>query len=383
MCYPKPGPRCATYTRKRVAALEARTAEAAAAFATGEPSEGDPVGLARDLAAARDEHAESHTARHEAAVRINTMAEGADRVAAEADLAAAAARRAAKVAAYRATLSDQTGEDQSSEDQTTREDRVTVLVDIAVPAGVNPVEFVGELGEHELSHLGIFTATLADGRVVAHNTNGPNIVCPQCTGERDRQVNCAECAGRGMVGNVPYCPRNWDHVTEGLFLGGHDNQPGGGDARVSDQFDVVVSLYARDGYGPSDGVAHHTHEMIDGALDERDHDHIRRLATTVNEALDSNQTVLVRCLAGMNRSALVSGVALIQRGWTTDEAVSRMREVRSEYVLFNQHFVAFLRAEEARLASTRTRGRCTTCKGHQVFFGVPCETCAGSGYVAT
>lgn len=173
------------------------------------------------------------------------------------------------------------------------------------------------------------------------------MICPICCAVPTAQATCAECAGRGEVQSVPFCERNWDQITEGLYVGGHQTRPGGGDTRVGDQFDLVVSLYTRDGYGPSEGVPHLRHTMIDGDLDPNDHPHLDRLATRINDALDNNQTVLVRCLGGINRSALVAGLALLKRGWTTDEILTTMRAARSEYVLFNTHFVAHLRTQEA------------------------------------
>ncbi|GAB2733748.1 protein-tyrosine phosphatase family protein [Nocardioides pakistanensis] len=236
-----------------------------------------------------------------------------------------------------------------------------------------------EHGEHELAHLGIHTVTLPNGKVVAHNTNGPGVVCPACRGVRARQATCAECFGRGKVSNVPFCERPWDEVTPGLHLGGHDCQPGNGDCRVTDQFDVVVSLYTREGYGPDEHIPHHTHTMIDGPLSEQDHPHLHRLADEVVAAVQRGDRVLVRCQAGMNRSGLVAGLAMMKMGWSCDDAVARMRQARSDYVLFNAEFVAYLRQQEDTTRGGRTV--CGTCKGHGGFFGEPCTDCLGQGYL--
>lgn len=353
MCYPKPGPRCAGHLRSHINALETRRAAAATAFIEGHTDDGADT-LARELEHAREEYADTPTARRALIERIQSMPDGPEKSAAIDELEAATTRYRAKVAAYK------------HQQNTSKPPPLTV---------------VGELEAHELSHLGIYTATLSDGRVVAHNVNGPNVTCPVCQAEPAKQANCRECAGRGKVDNIPFCPRNWDEVADGLFLGGHDNQPDGGDARVTDQFDVVVSLYSRDGFGPNDGIPHYTHTMIDGDLDPADHEHVHRLADHVVEAMEQHKRVLVRCQAGMNRSGLVSGLALVKQGWTTDEVLDKFRTARSEYVLFNQSFVDYLRTQEAELAGQRSR--CTTCKGRRSFFGVTCEECDGKGYAAS
>jgi hypothetical protein len=204
---------------------------------------------------------------------------------------------------------------------------------------------------HELAHLGISTVHRSDGVTVARNNIGPGITCPFCHGEESRQEICSSCFGRGRILDVPFCPRPWDEVfstpTGGVIhLGGHDCQPSGGSCKVTDQFDVVVSLYSRTGWGPDRGVEHHTHTMIDGDLDPSDHERIHELADRVVEAAEAGKRVLVRCQAGMNRSGLVTALALVKMGWEPDDAMDHMRSQRSPYVLFNESFVDFVRSTE-------------------------------------
>lgn len=201
---------------------------------------------------------------------------------------------------------------------------------------------------HEIP--GIVVTTI-DGRLTALNQRGPDfdVICPVCTAHPDRQPDCAECAGRGHVTHVPYCARGWDEVVPGLFVGGHQCQPGNGepgtvgDVYAREEFDLVVSLY-RGGpqHGPGPGVEHLRHKMPDGPLDERDYEHVRRLADTVADRVMRGKTVLVRCQAGINRAALVAALAMTFMGWTPEAAIARIREVRSPYVLFNASFVDFL-----------------------------------------
>ena len=57
--------------------------------------------------------------------------------------------------------------------------------------------------------------------------------------------------------------------------------------------------------------------------------------------LESGQKVLAHCGMGFNRSALVAGSILVQKGMSGEEAVARIRE-RRPGALFNETFEAYL-----------------------------------------
>jgi hypothetical protein len=56
----------------------------------------------------------------------------------------------------------------------------------------------------------------------------------------------------------------------------------------------------------------------------------------------SGKRVLIRCQAGLNRSGIVMALVLIREGYSPEEAITVMREKRSEAVLCNKHFVSYL-----------------------------------------
>lgn len=350
MCHPKPGPRCAAHLTARLTKVNYDRDQAAAAGSITRVRELDATALA--LA---DELDETRTGQQRLAEQIQQQVSSKTRAILQARADAAAERHQQRLAALAAT-----------QPATVPEARTVSNIHGAV---------VGPLRDHELSHLGIYTATTEDGLTVAYNTQGPNVPCGGCHGERSKQATCSECSGRGAVDMVPYCDRNWDHINSGLFLGGHDTQPGGGSTVVTDEFDMVVSLYTRPDHGPDERVPHYTYEMADAPLEDRDYQAINYLADKVAEATQQNKSVLVRCQAGMNRSGLVAGLSLVKQGWTTDQVLDRMRNARSPYVLFNKSFVAHLRSQEAHV----TVRRCDSCSGQREFFGSPCPTCNGRG----
>ena len=220
----------------------------------------------------------------------------------------------------------------------------------------------------------IYWVILPDGTRTAWNAE--SIPCPVCKGDLDKMPDCAECKGRGAVDHVPYCDRPWDLIvrwTPGpgskeptggeLWLGGIHCQFGGkaggpgaagsyeseeGNAFPHDFFDVVLSLTNQPGYEPADGTDFHVYRIADADLDPGHHSKLDYLAERVETDVRSGKKVLVRCQAGINRSALVAGLTLLRMGLTVDEALAWMREARSPYVLMNRSFVAYLREVEAR-----------------------------------
>lgn len=147
---------------------------------------------------------------------------------------------------------------------------------------------------------------------------------------------------------IGYCTDGWNEITPGLWMGGHDRQGRHDEphyamtVRVADEFDLVVSLYQRDGCGPDVGVDHLYYSIPDGVLEPGDAVELEAIAERVAEAVRAGRRVLVRCQAGLNRSGLVTALTLIRLGHATNEAIDLIRERRSPDALFNGHFVAYL-----------------------------------------
>lgn len=153
---------------------------------------------------------------------------------------------------------------------------------------------------------------------------------------------------------VPYASTKWDEIVPGLFQGGHDYRNEFGRVRdvvVGDEFDLVISLYRRDGCGPGPNVVHHQCIVPDGMLLLEERNKIAKTAGIAAEAVEQGKRVLVRCQAGYNRSGLVVAMALMRMGWPANGAIEQIRTKRSEYALFNYHFLEYLREEEGRSTS--------------------------------
>lgn len=150
--------------------------------------------------------------------------------------------------------------------------------------------------------------------------------------------------------SVGFAARQWDLIwthpdSDGeLWLGGHDCLPFGGTCQPGSRFNLVVSLFRRYGQEPAPHVRHLGHMMVDGPLDGTSHEPLDHLAAEVASAVVAGKRVLVRCHAGLNRSALVVGLALSRLGVPPPESVPMMRAARDKNVLFNAAFLAHLHA---------------------------------------
>jgi len=84
--------------------------------------------------------------------------------------------------------------------------------------------------------------------------------------------------------------------------------------------------------------------------------HFQATFAFVSEQLARNQTVLIHCLRGENRSAVVCAAFLVaQRGVPVEEAITLLRDKRGEWSLNNQGFIDQLN-ELASELNSRTNG---------------------------
>jgi hypothetical protein len=137
----------------------------------------------------------------------------------------------------------------------------------------------------------------------------------------------------------------WDEIVPGLFMGGHIRKGPSGEripVVVGAEFDVVVSLYRKDGHGPADAVEHHCLEIPDGPLTATQLADVRELAGTAAAEVRASRKVLVRCHSGYNRSGLVVAQALVDLGYRVDDAIFLVRYRRSTWALNNHLFVDYL-----------------------------------------
>jgi protein-tyrosine phosphatase len=74
---------------------------------------------------------------------------------------------------------------------------------------------------------------------------------------------------------------------------------------------------------------------------------LRIVAGALNELRVRGKTVLIHCRLGLNRSALLTGLVLIDEGYRAKDAIALMRKLRSPYVLANKTFERYLLSDAA------------------------------------
>lgn len=142
-----------------------------------------------------------------------------------------------------------------------------------------------------------------------------------------------------------------DEILPGLFQGGTEDDAVIGEPAAAGHydianhdFDVVITLYA-DAQPAAWGVEEVRFGFWDAELTDFATRKAVRLARMAHARWRGGERVLIRCQAGVNRSGLVMALVLMLEGMTADEAIARIRECRSPFVLSNQHFERWLRTE--------------------------------------
>lgn len=141
--------------------------------------------------------------------------------------------------------------------------------------------------------------------------------------------------GIAREGNKPFNVPLISHVGGNLWQGGCI-----GSVRLPDDFEFVVSLYPWEKYSLGPSTVRLEVEMFDsGAIpDER---MLHDVARIIN-AFRAKGKTLVHCQAGLNRSALTTGLALILGGMEPELAITLLRTRRCDAVLCNVAFEKWL-----------------------------------------
>jgi len=107
-------------------------------------------------------------------------------------------------------------------------------------------------------------------------------------------------------------------------------------------FDSVYTLYAS--AEPADWFVKEVRlGFYDSAMgDFNPETELEDIVKMAHKDWKSGKRVLIRCQAGLNRSGIVMALVLIRDGYSPEEAITVMREKRSEAVLCNKHFVDYL-----------------------------------------
>lgn len=142
--------------------------------------------------------------------------------------------------------------------------------------------------------------------------------------------------GIAREGNTPFSMSLITHIEGNLWTGGCIDG-----VRLPDDFRYVVSLYPWERYVLGSLTQREEIRMYDSKT--QGFEQVDDLGLKVMRMLKVGKT-LVHCQAGLNRSSLIAGRALVHLGYTGAEAIALLRQKRSPAVLCNKHFEDWLRS---------------------------------------
>ena len=127
----------------------------------------------------------------------------------------------------------------------------------------------------------------------------------------------------------------WTIIGDKLILGAHpaDTMP--------PNVDVIVNVDSFRFYDVPEGVVylHFAYADADAVPDASALDIV---ASFLNELRAIGKTVFVHCRLGLNRSALLPGLMLLEEGDPAEDVIELMRDLRSPSVLENRTFEHYL-----------------------------------------
>jgi hypothetical protein len=144
----------------------------------------------------------------------------------------------------------------------------------------------------------------------------------------------------GFVGGVGFVSTPlFSQIDGNLWMGGCPV------VALPKEFQFVINLYPWGEYDLHGHQVSTSARLFDHAElpDER---LLNALAAHVNECRAIGPT-LVHCQAGLNRSGLVTALALMRAGKSSKEAIDLLREKRCDAVLCNSQFHMWLRKQDA------------------------------------
>ncbi len=137
----------------------------------------------------------------------------------------------------------------------------------------------------------------------------------------------------------------WTVIGDHLVLGAHpaDTMP--------PNVDAIANVDSFRFYDVPDGVlylhfAYRDANVIPDATD------LHIAASFLNDLRAAGKTVFIHCRLGLNRSALLTGLVLIDEGYRAKDAIELMRNLRSPYVLENNTFERYLLSDSPTKAIT-------------------------------
>jgi Dual specificity phosphatase, catalytic domain len=152
------------------------------------------------------------------------------------------------------------------------------------------------------------------------------------------------------VVSYDYPEESYTEVVPGLTQASAAHSP----AEMLSMFDVLIDVGGRDRW-VGDPDPRYSFHPIDDVPFIVDAEMIHTVGEQIASLLGEGKHVAVNCMSGVNRSGLLVARALVELGYTPEEAIEAVRTARGPMALSNQHFVRFLLVDCTPRALARRR----------------------------
>jgi hypothetical protein len=142
--------------------------------------------------------------------------------------------------------------------------------------------------------------------------------------------------GIAREGNTPFNVPLITEIDHNFWQGGCING-----VSLAGKFKHIVSLYPWEQFNPGGELDSFTAVRLYDSGDVPNSDQLYALATWVNVCRELGPTLL-HCQAGLNRSGLVAGLALVLHGMSPKDAIAKLCASRCPAVLCNKAFENWL-----------------------------------------
>jgi hypothetical protein len=147
-----------------------------------------------------------------------------------------------------------------------------------------------------------------------------------------------------------YPAEPFSEVIPGLFQASAQHSP----TEMLSMFDVLIDVGGRDRWVGEADPRYRFHPLED-VPHVPDPELIHSVGEQIAALVLAGKHVAVNCLGGVNRSGLLIGRALIELGYTPEQAIEAVRTARGPMALGNPRFVRFLMVECSTRALARRR----------------------------
>jgi hypothetical protein len=142
----------------------------------------------------------------------------------------------------------------------------------------------------------------------------------------------------------------YSEVVPGLFQASAELSA----AEMLSMFDVLIDVGGWDRWVGEPDPRYRFYPLDDGPFIP-DEEMVHTVGESIAAHVREGKHVAVNCLAGVNRSGLLVGRALVELGHTPEEAIELVRTARGPMALSNERFVRFLRQDCTARALARRR----------------------------